>query len=126
MNQKQKGKYWYTLISKQAMNDLVTAGISESEAEEFITQFHDLGNYPDPCECREVKAIQRRDVPDSVIRFKPAYPYCLCRLRGIVVIFEYSDSSKKPVLALAGIFVRSEDTYDTALTNRLRKLGVMS
>ena len=126
MKTKQKGNYYYTLVSKQALQDMANSGISEQDAEEFVNQFHDLGNYPDPCKCREIKPIARRDVPDNVIRFKPVYPYCLCRYRGIVVIFEYSDCDKKPVLALAGVFVRDENTYDAALTNRLRKLGVMS
>lgn len=120
-----KGSYWNTVVSDQALDDLKRYNISEYEAETFIEQFHDLGNYPDPCGCREVKAIQRRDVPDEVVRFKSHYPYCLCRLRGIVIIFEKRENNKRPILALAGIFIRDENTYDSTLTKRLRELGVM-
>lgn len=125
MKTKQKGNHYYTLVSKQALQDIQQIGMTEKEVDSFLEQFHDLGNYPDPCKCREIQAIQRRDVPDEVIRFKSAYPYCLCKYRGIVIIFEYQDTSKKPVLALVGIFVRDNNTYDSALTDWLRRLGVM-
>ena len=118
-----RGNYWNTFISKQALQDIETYNIPDYVAEEFVNQFHDLGNWPEPCDCRAVQAIQRRDLPDGVLRFKPNNPPCLLQLRGIVLLFEIK--GKKNSIVLAGIFVRNERTYEQTLTARMQEIGAL-
>lgn len=122
MHQRNEGRYWSTRVSNQAMRDIDTYNIPDHAVERFIEQFHELGDYRDPCDDSHVMPILRRDIPDGALRFKPCNPPCLLQLRGFVLLFERKD--KQNVMVLAGIFVRNEKTYEETLDSRLMELGI--